>query len=752
MFSRGKALVQLSLQKNKNKKCESQTLRKFTIKEGKINVYNEQSEILEQQTHVESENDNGKDFDDESWKMYIDKDDTVTEESIPEFTATRLPGERYKNVDGTTNTDQNIGMIYDEHSDSDITIDYDDEVRDPDWKDPDEENNSETDENNNEPLEPVEPGLQQRDRTIRKRKNGKMKEIQKNKRQKGENYKGVKKNEDGKKSYCTERAGRYMCPSNCGKRCKSNRSTQCDSFTDNMRGKIFERFWKTMTWAEKRCYVLAHIDRVEVKQRTKGVGVASRRNYTCRYFLRKGSERVEVCQNMFSATLGMNTRTIYNWLNEEVSDHVETVHQQQNEGVEDINEPKANMNARFRRNKQRENSARKYLSELPKIESHYCRAKSKKMYLESTFQNKSQLYREYVRKEESEGKIPYNKSGFLELFDTMNLSIFKPKKDQCDTCVEYEVGNLDIDDYNTHISKKNEARISKEADKGSAIEDQSVRVLTMDLQSLLICPRLEASSIYYKRKLSCHNFTIYDLATHKVENYFWHEGEGELNANVFASCVEDYLDTQIDKSGVKTVIIYSDGCTYQNRNSTMSNCLLLWAVKNRIVVLQKYLERGHTQMECDSVHSVIERKLRKTPIYTPQMYVDNIRIAKTTEPKYNCKYVDHSFFNSYDNLNYYTSIRPGSGVGEAAVTDLRVLRYNVDGTIEYKLNHSDATFEAIPRPRKARVSIVSESDVPTKLYRNSLPIKKAKYEHLMQLKSVIPPEFHGYYDNLPHVS
>jgi len=129
---------------------------------------------------------------------------------------------------------------------------------------------------------------------------------------------------------------------------------------------------------------------------------------------------------------------------------------------------------------------------------------------------------------------------------------------------------------------------SKALDKEAAKVDGSVKVLTMDLQSLLICPRLEASILYYKMKLSYHNFD-------EAMNYFWHEGEGELKASVFASCVTDYLDN-VDTSNIKEIIIYSDGCTYQNRNCTMANALLLWAATNDIVVYQKYLEKGHTQM------------------------------------------------------------------------------------------------------------------------------------------------------------
>ena len=86
------------------------------------------------------------------------------------------------------------------------------------------------------------------------------------------------------------------------------------------------------------------------------------------------------------------------------------------------------------------------------------------------------------------------------------------------------------------------------------------------------------------------------------------------------------------------------------------------------------------------------------------------------------------------------------------VTDIRVSRYNTDGKLEHKLKHSDTAFLEIPRARSNRTREVSVLDIPNKLYRNSIPIKKGKYQHLMQLKSVIPKDFHGFYDNLAHAT
>jgi hypothetical protein len=43
----------------------------------------------------------------------------------------------------------------------------------------------------------------------------------------------------------------------------------------------------------------------------------------------------------------------------------------------------------------------------------------------------------------------------------------------------------------------------------------------------------------------------------------------------------------------------------------MSNCLKYFATINDKIKIQKYLEKGHTQMEVDSVHAVIECKLKQ---------------------------------------------------------------------------------------------------------------------------------------------
>ena len=79
-------------------------------------------------------------------------------------------------------------------------------------------------------------------------------------------------------------------------------------------------------------------------------------------------------------------------------------------------------------------------------------------------------------------------------------------------------------------------------------------VFTMDLQVVLLAPRVFANANYYTTKLCCHDFTIYNLSNRDVLCYFWHEVNGELKSSNFASCILDHLESVVDDS-VSTVTV-----------------------------------------------------------------------------------------------------------------------------------------------------------------------------------------------------
>ena len=143
-------------------------------------------------------------------------------------------------------------------------------------------------------------------------------------------------------------------------------------------------------------------------------------------------------------------------------------------------------------------------------------------------------------------------------------------------------------------------------------------------------------------------------------------------------------------------MLYSDhGCGYQNRNSLLSSALLDFSIVHRVQIEQKYLERGHTQVEVDSAHSVIERKLKNREIFYPGEYVRVMKEARPSKP-YVVKELSFDFFKKFDEIKHVDSIRPGRKTGEPQVHDLRALRYLPTGQIEYKVDFS-AEYAVLPQ-------------------------------------------------------
>ena len=162
-------------------------------------------------------------------------------------------------------------------------------------------------------------------------------------------------------------------------------------------------------------------------------------------------------------------------------------------------------------------------------------------------------------------------------------------------------------------------------------------------------------------------------------------------------------------------------------------------------VIQKYLVRGHTQMEVDTVYELIERSVRRKEIYTPACYIPIIKMAKKKGPFYKVKYVDHTFFHDFSDVDYYSSIRPGRLSGDPKVVNISQLKYDNEGLF-YRLEHTDRDWKLMPQRHK-------DVDVNVNLkrqYEAQLPITTSKWNNLQSLKSVIPTEFHAFYDNLPN--
>lgn len=555
-------------------------------------------------------------------------------------------------------------------------------------------------------------------------------------RMKGEAYLGYRRDRKAKKGE-KFRAEQDVCKparimgSPCTSAfCEKSKLRACADITDEQRQHLFDSFWQNMNWDQRRAFICSHVVAVQ-KHVTKNP--QSKRTATLTYFLTVENMRFQVCKQMFLGTFGIKDWFIRYWL-----------------AKSDCAMPPSscnlNSNKGGRKKIDEQEFVETFLARLPRMPSHYCRASTSREYLEPVFKSMSELYKQYSNTCELEGKKAIGRRLFDDIVLKNNLSLFRPKKDQCDVCCSHKTGNIPDPQYAQHVLSKDRARQEKNSDKAEALSG-NCHVFTQDVESVKLVPYLQASAIYYKTKLCVHNFTLYNLATKEVMCYWFDESNSTLEASVFASCIIDHLEKVLSRK-LLPVILYSDGCCAQNRNATLSNALLRFSIEKNIVITQKYLEKGHTQMECDSVHSAIECKVKGQEIYLPQQYVTISKTARTDPMPYDATYLDYTFFTDFSKGLIYKSIRPGRKPGEPAVTHLRMLEYRPDGTIWFKTDF-DNDLQLLPQRPAPIKGIESISQLP-KLYNARTPITKRKYQDLQDLKAVIPSSCHSFFDELPN--
>ena len=134
--------------------------------------------------------------------------------------------------------------------------------------------------------------------------------------------------------------------------------------------------------------------------------------------------------------------------------------------------------------------------------------------------------------------------------------------------------------------------------------------------------------MFYTTKLQVHNFTLFSLDTSAGYCNVWDGCNGGLISDIVVWLQYQHFNAFLEANrDIKTLIIWSDGCGYQNNwNATVSNYFLHLAKPMQVTVIQTFLISGHTQMECDSMHSIIERQVAGR-MYSPRYYVVVMRSA-----------------------------------------------------------------------------------------------------------------------------
>lgn len=530
---------------------------------------------------------------------------------------------------------------------------------------------------------------------------------------------------------------RALKPS-CGEKCTMKCSSKIDGDT---RQSIFSKYWGLGDITLQRNFISSCTKTIVPAFRFSGK--EKPRNFNNAFYFNVNNVDIRVCKNFFMATLDVNDRVIRTVLSKKALGFVEI--------------DKRGKHGKHRKvDESIKQSVRDHINTIPRIESHYIRKNSSREFIDGG-KCIADLYTDYKKQCSEEGRPAVHYEMYSKIFnEEFNISFFVPKKDRCELCVSYE--NADgsgkeklYEKYTSHLEEKNLSRLEKDIDKSKVSADYIVAVY--DLQAVLQTPKGEVSVFYYKSKLNSFNFTISELGSDHTECFLWHEGEANRGADEIGSCVLRFIDKILsgyNGSGIEFVF-YSDNCCGQQKNRFVFSMYIFALLKYPKIksITHKYLITGHTQNEGDSVHSTIEKAIKKNlksgPIYVPSQYALIIRNAKKKGKPYVVNEMSYLDFNSMKTL----AEEIGFSAKNLKTSEIKVFKVIQEEPtrVLYKHSYKDDGFKELDITRKKNTL---QNISLKKAYKSRPKIKENKKLDLLSLvaKNHIPNFYGSFYSSL----
>lgn len=530
----------------------------------------------------------------------------------------------------------------------------------------------------------------------------------------------------------------------CIYKCSSN-------FNDEFRSSVCSRY-HNLSYERQKDMLLHLVNVCPVERKRKRKEMGHDKKISKKYFFEMDKEKIRVCKNFFLNTLSIS------------------------HGLVDFAIHNSSSNCLFSQNDKRGRKTppnkttpdvvikiKNHIEKFPVQESHYCRQTSKRKYLDETL-SISKMY-ELFKTEciaNNDDIIP-SQFVYRNVFcNEYNLSFFKPKKDQCSICTNYkkavDVKKLALEEeYKEHQKLKIDSYNCKSEDKERCSNDPKFMSATFYLQSVLQIPCSEVSQLYYSRKLSAYNLTVYEAAKpNKAYCFAWTEVNGQRGSCEIGTSLLNWFMTL--PSIIEEVSLFSDTCSGQNRNQFMAALFMYIVQKFHFKIIEhKFMEKGHSHMECDSMHSAIESSKKHVQIYIMQDWLNVFQLARSKRNRnkqkdyYVTKELRFSDFKDLKHLakqmiNNTTLDTMNCKVKWLKIKRLRfekekpgAILFSYDYTSEYK------TLNVNKQGRPFNVPSELEN-----LYSRKLTIPEAKKKDLLNLckSNIIPEEYHHFYQQL----
>lgn len=523
--------------------------------------------------------------------------------------------------------------------------------------------------------------------------------------------------------------------------------TKCiERFSEEDRQKIFDEYWGAGSHEKRVSFVTSLITKTKkstTKNKVLGKDMKNR-EFTLQYSLRINGVKHKICKECFRKTLGETNKFLELCslrLNSSCSGIYENDHRGQDPPKNKYSEEDID-------------KVRQFILKIPLYESHYSRRDTNKKYLPSHY-TVTKIFDHYRSLPDS---IVISRTKFDEIFHSLNIGIKRPSKDTCgkcdklkmkiNLCSEEEEKNNCKAELDAHLKQADDYYKLKAEDKAFSKNNPVEKTAVFDLQQCLPTPLLASGITFYLRQLWTFNLTVHNCDDNQAYCYMWHEAIAARGANQVASCLQKFL-TNLSPE-VETITFYSDSCPGQNKNGHIVT-MYFTILKNHPslkAIKHKFLIPGHTHMECDGDHALIEKnkKRTETQIHHPR---DWFQLVRCTGKKHPFKVIEMTQLDFFD----YASLLK---------KDLQVKKKNEDGENFYwrdvreimvKKEESKIMFyktEILGEYKKLsfRKRGKESALVPSRQYNAPVPISAKKKENLMEILPYISDVFWDFYKNL----
>lgn len=302
-------------------------------------------------------------------------------------------------------------------------------------------------------------------------------------------------------------------------------------------------------------------------------------------------------------------------------------------------------------------SVRQFIGRLQCKESHYNRKKSKRLYLDCNLSIRKlwKMYNESTTNPELHVKVSMFRQVFCRDF---NIGFRAPSSDVCSYCTM-----LDNTIKKATPAEKQELFTSKRIHKLRAkcfydmlrepIKEDELK-LCFDMQQVQPLPRTPIQQAYYSRQLGLYNVCIVDVKNQTNPSFFlWTEDQAARGSTEVASALLNYLNSQ-DLTGIKSIYLFSDGCTGQNKNNHVLHAAMYFLATSSVKqITLTFPVRGHSFLPADRIFGQVEKHLRKKPtiISTSEYYEEYEKVGKVNKLGLDWKLLDvKSLSNSLKHL------------------------------------------------------------------------------------------------------